>query len=610
MRTRIRDFVPRAGLLASLFLALGLAPAAKAGMGDGMVIGATKILDNGDAADRYDVVLVAEGYTQAQLDAGLFETHANEFLEFMQATPPFSTHCSALNVWRLDVKSDESGADDPTDPDPDFCSGATGASVDTYFDATFCSDGEARRLLGVDSGLVQNELNANVPGWEQGIVIVNTSIYGGAGGSVGTTSVSGNWERIAIHEWGHSGFGLADEYEYYLGCGIDTDRDMHPGPEPAAVNVTLDANAVGKWSGMLEVATPTTSNADCTICDPQADPFPGSQVVGTYEGAGYYHCDSFRPVFSCMMRNFKPFCPVCTDRILDVLAPYEPPNSAPLCDAGAPIVAECNGAATPVMLDGSASSDPDCDPMTLSWTGGFAGGMAEGVMPTVDFAGTGVFPIDLVVSDGEDMSMCMTQVTVQDTLPPSLTPPADVFAECAGPGGAAVDIGTPIVSDICDPMVTVGNDAPAIFPLGDTIVTWTATDDSGNVTQAMQTVTVADTTPPTLSLSLDPDSIWPPNHRLHHIEAAIEVDDVCDPDPSVVLDFVTSSEPDDGRGDGRTLGDVRGAITGTEDLEFRVRAERDGRGSGRTYTAQYTASDDSGNATSAQDTVEVAHDRR
>lgn len=607
---RIRTCVFAARVLGFFALVALLAPTAYAGVGDGMVIGATKILDNGSSVDRYDVVLVGDGYSQAELDAGLFTAHAVEFLEFMQATPPFSTNCSALNVWRVDVKSDESGADDPTDPDPDFCNGASGAAVDTYFDATFCSNGKARRLLGVDSGLVQTVLNAEVPGWEQGIVIVNSSIYGGAGGSVGTTSVSGDWERIAIHEWGHSGFGLADEYEYYLGCSTDTDRDMHPGPEPANVNVTLDQNAAGKWSSLLEIGTPTLNNADCTVCDPQLDPFLGSQVVGTYEGAAYYHCDAFRPVFSCMMRNFAPFCPVCTDRILDVLEPYQPANSAPACDAGAPIVAECNGAMTSVMLDGSASSDPDCDPLTLSWSGAFVGGVTAGVMPTVDFGSTGMFPIGLTVSDGDDSSMCATDVTVQDTLPPSLTPPADVVAECEGPAGALVDIGTPFVSDICDPTVMVGNDAPAVFPLGDTIVTWTASDDDGNVSQAMQTVTVEDTTPPSLELSLDPESIWPPNHRLHTIQATIEVSDVCDPGPTVVLDFVLSSEPDNDRGDGNTSGDVRSATVGTDDREFGVRAERDGRRGGRTYTAQYTAEDASGNSTSAEDTVEVAHDRR
>ena len=37
------------------------------------------------------------------------------------------------------------------------------------------------------------------------------------------------------------------------------------------------------------------------------------------------------------------------------------------------------------------------------------------------------------------------------------------------------------------------NDAP-VFPLGETIVTWTATDSSGNSASAAQSITIIDTT--------------------------------------------------------------------------------------------------------------------
>jgi len=108
---------------------------------------------------------------------------------------------------------------------------------------------------------------------------------------------------------------------------------------------------------------------------------PRLQVVGLYEGRTYYHCDGFRPVFSCMMRNYAAYCPVCTRRILEVLAPFQPANSAPACAAGGPYVAECAGATTSVQLNGTGSSDFDCDPLTLTWTGPFAGGSVSGTMP-------------------------------------------------------------------------------------------------------------------------------------------------------------------------------------------------------------------------------------
>jgi hypothetical protein len=273
-------------------------------------------------------------------------------------------------------------------------------------------------------------------------------------------------------------------------------------------------------------------------------------------------------------------------------------------------VAECEGATTQVQLDGSASSDPDCDPMTLDWAGDFTEGMAEGVMPTVTYAALGASTVDLEVSDGDLASACDTTVTIEDTTPPNITAPDDIQLECTGPDGTPVDLGTPFVSDICDPTLNVGNDAPAVFPLGVTVVTWTASDDSGNSTNAIQVVTIVDTTPPELSLSLDPDSLWPPNHMLHTIDAVIEVTDICDPNPTVELVSVVSSEPDNDRGDGNTTGDVQGVAAGSDDRIFEVRAERDGRKSGRSYTARYTATDDSDNQTTEEAVVRVEHDKR
>jgi hypothetical protein len=535
-------------------------------------------------------------------------------------TPPFSTNCAGINVWRIDVTSDQSGADDPSPPadDPNTpaneannCSGGTGIMVNTYFDSRFCADGVIRRLLGTNGGTAVSVLNAQLPEWDQALVIVNSTIYGGSGGSVGVTSVSGTWENIAIHEFGHSAFGLADEYEYWAGCGVDTDRDNHPAAEPAEPNVTINSDrATIKWASLIDAATPmpTTTNADCTACDPQGNPYSG-QVVGAYEGAHYYHCDAFRPVFSCMMRNFAPFCPVCTSRILQTLAPFEPANRAPVCDANGPYLAECAGATTSVLLDGSGSSDADCDPLDMMWTGPFTGGMVAGVNPSVQFSGTGVFSVDLEVSDGAEKSTCSASVTVADTLAPSITAPADVEVECLSPSGASPGLGTPTVSDVCDASVTVINDAPATFPIGDTTVTWTATDDSGNASSDTQLVSVVDTTPPVLTLTLSPTELWPPNHTMRNIHATITVTDVCDATPTVRLVSITSDEPDEGLGDGDFAGDIQGVAAGTDDRDFSLRSERSGGGDGRVYTVTYEAEDDHGNVATVQATVTVPKSR-
>ena len=46
------------------------------------------------------------------------------------------------------------------------------------------------------------------------------------------------------------------------------------------------------------------------------------------------------------------------------------------------------------------------------------------------------------------------------------------------------------VSDIIDDSPSITNDAPEVFPLGETIVTWTATDKFGNISSSTQIISV------------------------------------------------------------------------------------------------------------------------
>jgi Ca2+-binding RTX toxin-like protein len=82
-------------------------------------------------------------------------------------------------------------------------------------------------------------------------------------------------------------------------------------------------------------------------------------------------------------------------------------------------------------------------------------------------------------------SSCVATVTVTDTTPPqfALVPPAITISLCTTP-----NIGTAMATDACG--VTVTNNAPSTFHVGNTVVTWTARDPSGNTTTATQTVTV------------------------------------------------------------------------------------------------------------------------
>jgi hypothetical protein len=153
------------------------------------------------------------------------------------------------------------------------------------------------------------------------------------------------------------------------------------------------------------------------------------------------------------------------------------------------------------------------------------------------------------------------------------------------------------------------------FLLGATTVTLTVTHTNpltGVVEIGVDSVdvTIEDTTPPTLSVLANPMYLWPPNHELYEIDIALLVDDACDPDPDVVLTSLVSNEPDNDTGDGNTVDDVQEADLGTDDRGFLLRSERKGAGSGRSYTATYTATDDSGNLTNAVAQVLVPHDQR
>jgi hypothetical protein len=87
-------------------------------------------------------------------------------------------------------------------------------------------------------------------------------------------------------------------------------------------------------------------------------------------------------------------------------------------------------------------------------------------------------------------------VTIVDTTPPTFTSvPPNVFMNNCGPAS----LGLPTATDDCAGQPTFSNDAPPIFYVGVTPVTWTATDVSGNERTAVQTVTVVDEVPPAVT---------------------------------------------------------------------------------------------------------------
>ncbi len=226
-------------------------------------------------------------------------------------------------------------------------------------------------------------------------------------------------------------------------------------------------------------------------------------------------------------------------------------NANPVADAGPDQIVECTGPLTEVLLDGTASFDPDDDPLEYEWS-----------------APDGVFSED------------------NRSIP--------------APTG--------------------------LFPIGPTLVTLTVTDGKGGVATDDVLITVQDTQSPVVVCTTDIVSLWPANHRMVDVAICVQASDACvRPENLLVSCTVSSSEPDDGTGDGSSIGDVDGldgyTIPVAVDLVYdeqtgrylgsvALRAEREGAQAGRTYSIVTNVMDISLNFATASCVVVVPHDKR
>ena len=242
------------------------------------------IMKGGSPEECIDVVIVAEGYTAAEMDT--FYADAQEAVNALLSHEPFGTYKDRFNFVAVALESQDSGVSVPGHGE------WKNTALKAHFD-TFYMDRYTLRLKNMHDKL------CGIP-YEHIIILANTDTYGGGGiynSYTLTTAHHPAFKPVVVHEFGHSFAGLADEYfyddqyvEYY-----------YPGIEPWEQNITTLADFESKWKDMLDAG--------------QAE---------LLEGAGYQSKGVYRPADDCRMRTNKPdhFCPVCQRAISRMIKFY------------------------------------------------------------------------------------------------------------------------------------------------------------------------------------------------------------------------------------------------------------------------------------------------
>ena len=262
------------------------------------------ILYSGPIANRTNLVILGDGYTSSE-QAKFLTDAKSVYTKFMQ-TIPYTQYKNYFNVFAVEVISAQSGASHAANSSDNQCAGQPAATVNNYFGSAFdCGTASYHRLLcATKNSAITSVLAANTPFYDQALIIVNSTYYGGAGGQFAVSSMASAASEIAIHEVGHSFANLADEY--WAGSVYATDTKP---------NMTSNGNSsTVKWKIWNGVAT-----------------------VGVYPHSG--DPKWFKPTTNnCKMEVLGLlFCPVCyeahIEKVHGLVTPYDsytPANSTTL----------------------------------------------------------------------------------------------------------------------------------------------------------------------------------------------------------------------------------------------------------------------------------------
>ena len=299
------------------------------------------LIDNGPPSEKVDLLVIAEGYTEAQLPK--FHKDVERLVGKLFATEPFKSRKKDFNVRALDLVEAVGGVHRPRTHDDRRT--LTGVQYNIF-------DSE-RYVLTLDDERMR-DIAASAP-YDFLEILVNEKTYGGGGifNDQATSCVdSGFAEYIFVHEVGHHFAALADEYYTSPVSYETTGGSEHP--EPWEPNVTANG-AHPKWAIDKDVPLPTPWDKEAfeahskeyqaerrklraaNVPESQMDElfrreqvwetkFLGSQKyagkVGAFEGAGYLAKGLYRPQADCIMftRDEVGFCRVCRraiERIID-----------------------------------------------------------------------------------------------------------------------------------------------------------------------------------------------------------------------------------------------------------------------------------------------------
>lgn len=141
---------------------------------------------------------------------------------------------------------------------------------------------------------------------------------------------------------------------------------------------------------------------------------------------------------------------------------------------------------------------------------------------------------------------------------------------------------------------------------GENVVQYRSTDLVGNIEDAKSVTVKIDKSVPTLNVSFNTSVLTDRNHTLIPIKALVEGADTLSGLERMELVSITNNQPDDGKGDGKTIQDIQGADFGIFDTNFLLKAERSGSGD-RVYTVTYKAWDHAGNSVTQSSQIIVKH---